>query len=45
MGDRLIVTPTLSEIEILRPDKPGLKMTEGIIKQTGWEKEVKNGHS
>jgi hypothetical protein len=45
MGERLIVTPALSEIEILRPDKSGLKMTEEIIKQSGWEKEVKNGHS
>ena len=44
MGERLVVTLTLSEIEILCPDKSGLKMTEGIIKQTGWEKEAKNGH-
>jgi len=34
MGDRLIVALTLSEIEILRPDKSGLKMAEEIIKQT-----------
>jgi hypothetical protein len=34
MGDRLIATPTLSEIEIHRSDKSGLKMTEGIVKQT-----------
>jgi hypothetical protein len=45
MGERLIATLTLSEIEILRPDKSGLKMTEGIIEQSGWEKEVKNGRA
>ena len=34
MGDRLIVTLTLSEIEIPHPDKSRLKMMEGIIKRT-----------
>jgi hypothetical protein len=34
MGDRLIVTPTLNEIEVHRPDKSGLKMTKRIIKRT-----------
>jgi hypothetical protein len=34
MGERLIVTLTLSEIEIPCPAKSGLKMTEVIIKQT-----------
>jgi hypothetical protein len=33
MGDRLIVTPTLNESEIFRPDLSGLRMTERIIKR------------
>jgi hypothetical protein len=32
MGDRLIVTLTLSESEIIHPDKSGFRMTERIIK-------------
>jgi hypothetical protein len=34
MRDHLIISLTLSEIEILRPDRSGLKMTERIIKRT-----------